>query len=460
MESRRDAQRVCDRHRAGGRPAGRRARDHGAPDPADGPGRRLPPVAPRRAGPALRSAQGPLPDRSGRGDRLRHGVRRGLGDPRREGHRRAGLPAGRPLPPGGPRLRGHAGPRHRLRRHQSPRRAGAQRPPRQRAGRGRRSRRGWHQAPRGGRPRRGPQRLPRLREPGLPRRRDDGEPGGRRGPRPHSRAPGRPAPRALLRTAGRQVAVRPHRRPDHPRARRRGAPRRRGRAGPRRAGLRLRRSHAAELPERPDPRLPGRHPRGPLRPGHRRAGRAHLGHPADRRCAAHPERTPGPGHPDARLEARPGHARGVGRRQQLPDRRRTLRAAEPLELRDPAQAGDRARPLRAARGHRRAARPAVGDPLGARHPDDVRARAAGAGPLRAAPRGAARGHRGAGAARRGRGAAPGGLRADPAGRGAGDPEEGRRPRHRHLGRAAHRPGDLPCGNVSPSTTPRPAHTRA
>lgn len=187
---------------------------------------------------------------------------------------------------------------------------------------------------------------------------------------------------------------------------------------------------------------------------------AHLRDPADRGRAADPERAPDRRGPDPGLEAGTGHPGGVGGRQQLPDGRRTLLAAEPVELRDPAQAGDGPRSLRTARGHRRTARAAVRGPVRAGHPDDVRARAAGAGPVRAASRRPARGHRGARAARGRRGAAPRGLRPDPARRGAGDPEEGRRPGPRHLGRAADRPGDLPCGNGSPSTTPRPAPTRA
>src|SRR5690606_34267914 len=101
-ESARDPQRVRDRHRPPRRPPGRRTGSDGTPDPAGRPGRRLPSPRARRAGPPVRVAAGPLPADPGPGDRLRHGLPRGVDAPGRTRHRRAGVDARRPVPPGGP----------------------------------------------------------------------------------------------------------------------------------------------------------------------------------------------------------------------------------------------------------------------------------------------------------------------------------------------------------------------
>ena len=289
-ESTRDAQRVRDRDRPRRRPPGHRAGSHGAPDPPGRPGGGVPPARPRRARPSLRAAAGPLPAGPGPDDGLRNGLPRGVRAPGRAGRRRTGLPARRPLPPGGPRLRRRPRARYGLRGHAVPRRARAQRPAGERVRRRRHPGRGRPQADLGVGARGDPQRVPRLRRARLRRARDGGEQGRPGRPCGDIRAARQPAPRAVLRAAGRARALRADGRPDHARPRRQGAPRRRLGARARRAELRLRRRHAAELPGRADPGLHGRHARRPRGPRGGRPRRAQRRHPAHRGRPAHPER--------------------------------------------------------------------------------------------------------------------------------------------------------------------------
>ncbi len=174
------------------------------------------------------------------------------------------------------RLRRRPRPRHRLRRHPAPGRAGAQRPARQRVRRLGASP-SWAAASRAPSP-----CAPRPATPTAPTTAlgcdvvamvaNRVAAADRDGDRRRASPPVCPCPCYVL--PGRARALRADRRADHPHPGRRGAARRRLGARARRAGLRVRRRHAAELPGRPDPGLPGRHPRRPRGPGRRRAGRA------------------------------------------------------------------------------------------------------------------------------------------------------------------------------------------
>lgn len=104
------------------------------------------------------------------------------------------------------------------------------------------------------------------------------------------------------------------------------------------------------------------------------------GSPPISRRAADAGPAPGPERDGAGLPAGPGDAGGGGGRGLLADRGGAHPPGGPDRAEQPAEGRDRPRPVRTARGHRRVDQPDRAEPVRAGDPDDVRARAAGAGP--------------------------------------------------------------------------------